>query len=145
MPSRNVNLTPDLDDFVLTMIEGGRFSNVSEMVQAALRVLHREERAHEVKRIQLQPAVDEGDASRIAENDVFRKLWLAHSQSSLFQSEITPLNHLAPDEEVLMKTPLEKDQRRPAMKRKATFIFKPRDRRVTARKTPIAVRQSQGD
>jgi antitoxin ParD1/3/4 len=83
MPSRNVNLTPDLDDFVLTMVEGGRYANASEMVQAALRVLDRNERAHEAKRAELQPAVDLGDASRIAEIDAFRKLWLAHSQSAM--------------------------------------------------------------
>jgi len=78
MPNRNVTLTPDLDDFVLTMVEGGRYANASEMVQAALRVLDREERAQKAKRAQVQPAVDVGDANRIAELDVFRKLWLAH-------------------------------------------------------------------
>lgn len=83
MPNRNVNLTPDLDDFVLTMVEGGRYANASEMVQAALRVLNREERALETKRTELQPAVDVSDASHIAEIDAFRKLWLAHSQSPL--------------------------------------------------------------
>ena len=144
MPSRNVDLTPDLDDFVLTMVEGGRYSNASEMVQAALRVLNREERTHEAKRIQLQPAVDDGDASPIAEVDVFRKLWLAHSETSLFRSEIPPLDHLAPGKDVLKKTPLETDQRRPPMKRKSTFILKAMSRGNTARKTSIAARQSRG-
>ena len=83
MPSRNVNLTPDLDDFVLTMVEGGRYASASEMVQAALRVLNREERSHEARRTKLQPAVDVVDASRIAESDAFRKLWLVHSESPL--------------------------------------------------------------
>jgi antitoxin ParD1/3/4 len=138
MPSRNVNLTPDLDDFVLTMVEGGSFSNASEMVQAALRVLDREERSHEQKRIQLQPAVGDGDVSLIAEVDVFRKLWLVHSHSSLFLSEIPPLDQLAPAEEVLMKAPLEKEQGRPTMKRKSTFILKARGIGNISRKTSIA-------
>jgi antitoxin ParD1/3/4 len=144
MPSRNVNLTPDLDDFVLTMIEGGRFSSASEMVQAALRMLHREERARGAKRIQLQPAVGDGDASLIAEVDVFQKLWLAHSQSSLFGSEITSFDDLAPAEEVLKKTPIEKYRKRPTMQQKAAFILKSRGMRGAARKMPITVRQSQG-
>ena len=144
MPSRNVDLTPDMDDFVLTMIEGGRYSSASEMVQAALRVLHCEERAHKAKRIQLQPAVSDGDASLIAEVDVFRKLWTAHSQSSLFQSEITPLDQSAPGEEVLKQAPLEKDQRRPTMKRKPTFILKARGTGATARKSRIVAQQIQG-
>jgi putative addiction module CopG family antidote len=144
MPSRNIELPHDLDDFVLTMVEGGRYSNASEMVQAALRVLGREERTHEAKRIQLQPAAGDGDVSLIAEVDVFRKLWLVHNESSLFRSEITPLDHLAPDEEVLMKTPLEKDQRRPTMKRKTTFLVQAKGRGSIARKTPFATRQSQG-
>jgi len=143
-PSRNVDLTPDLDDFVLTMVEGGRYSNASEMVQAALRVLNREERTHEAKRIQLQPAVDDGDASPIAEVDVFRKLWLAHSQSALFLSEIPPLDHLAPSKEVLKKTPPEKDRRRTIRKQKSTFILKAMGRGATARKTPVAAGQSRG-
>jgi putative addiction module CopG family antidote len=144
MPSRNVNLPPDLDDFVLTMVEGGRYSSVGEMLEAAVRALNREERTQEGKRIQLQPAVDKGNASRIAEIDAFRKLWLAHSQSSLFQSEIPPLDHLARGKEVLKKTPLEKDRSRPTMKRKSTFIPNARGIGNTTRKTTIAARQNRG-
>jgi putative addiction module CopG family antidote len=133
-----------LDDFVLTMVEGGRYSNISEMIQAALRVLGREERIQEAKRIQLQAAADEGDASRNAGVDVCRKLWLAHSQSSLFPSESTPLDHLVPIEEVPKKTQLEKDQRRPTLKQKATFILKAMGIGDTARKAPTAAQQSLG-
>ncbi len=48
------------------------------------------------------------------------------------------LDHLAPDEEVLKTTPLEKDRVRPTMKQKTTFILKARGIGDTARKTPIA-------
>jgi putative addiction module CopG family antidote len=77
MPNRNVYLPPDLDDFVLTSVEGGRHSNASELVQAALRALDREERTHEAKRAALRAAMHRADASSIQEGDVFRKLWLA--------------------------------------------------------------------
>jgi antitoxin ParD1/3/4 len=83
MPSRNVNLTPDLDDFVLTMVEGGRYASASEMVQVALRALNREERNRETERTQSQPAAAMDNSSGIAEIDAFRKLWLAHSESPL--------------------------------------------------------------
>jgi antitoxin ParD1/3/4 len=71
MPTRNVNLTDELDHFVRTRIENGRYENASEVVRAALRTLEREEREYEAKLAVLRAAIDEGDASGIAEGDVF--------------------------------------------------------------------------
>ena len=80
MPKRNVNLTPDLDDFVLTRVESGRYQNASELVQAALRALDREERSRESNQASLVTATDQSDTNTVAEADVFRKLWHAHDQ-----------------------------------------------------------------
>ena len=74
MPTRNVNLTPELDTFVLTRVESGRFENASEVVRAALRTLEREERVFEAKLAALRAAIDEGDASGVAEGDVFAEV-----------------------------------------------------------------------
>jgi antitoxin ParD1/3/4 len=74
MPTRNVNLTPELDNFVLDRVESGRFENASEVVRAALRTLEREERAYEAKLAALRAAIDEGDASGIAKGDVFAQV-----------------------------------------------------------------------
>ena len=74
MPTRNVNLTPELDRFVLARIESGRFENASEVVRAALRTLEREERVFEAKLEALRAAIDEGDASGVAEGDVFAEV-----------------------------------------------------------------------
>ncbi len=74
MPTRNVNLTDELDRFVLTKVESGRYENASEVVRAALRTLEREERQYEVKLAALRAAIDEGDASGIAEGDPFARL-----------------------------------------------------------------------
>lgn len=74
MPTRNVNLTPELDSFVLGRVESGRFENASEVVRAALRTLEREERAFEAKLATLRAAIDEGDASGVAEGDVFAQV-----------------------------------------------------------------------
>lgn len=71
MPTRNVNLTPELDSFVLARVESGRFENASEVVRAALRTLEREERVFEAKLATLRASIDEGDASGVAEGDVF--------------------------------------------------------------------------
>ena len=74
MPTRNVNLTDELDRFVLTKVESGRYENASEVVRAALRNLEREEQQYEVKLAGLRAAIDEGDASGIAEGDPFARV-----------------------------------------------------------------------
>jgi antitoxin ParD1/3/4 len=74
MPTRNVNLTPELDSFVLARVESGRFENASEVVRAALRTLEREERLYETKLEALRTAIDEGDASGVVEGDVFAQV-----------------------------------------------------------------------
>jgi antitoxin ParD1/3/4 len=83
MPTRNVNLTQELDSFVLARVESGRFENASEVVRAALRTLEREERVFEAKLETLRTAIDEGDSSGIAEGDVFQQVRLAlHLQAN---------------------------------------------------------------
>ena len=74
MPTRNVNLTPELDRFVLARVSSGRFENASEVVRAGLRTLEREERLFETKLEALRSAIDEGDASGIAEGDAFAQV-----------------------------------------------------------------------
>ena len=71
MPTRNVNLTDELDSFVLSRVENGRYENASEVVRAALRMLEREEQEYEVKLAALRAAIDEGDASGIFDGDPF--------------------------------------------------------------------------
>jgi putative addiction module CopG family antidote len=65
MPSLVVNLTPDLDDFVLTSVESGRYESPSELMRVALLALHSQE----------QSAEKQKRARSIADADVFRKLW----------------------------------------------------------------------
>jgi len=74
MPTRNVNLTKELDRFVLDKVKSGRYENASEVVRAALRTLEREERQHEAKLAALCSAIDEGDASGVARGDVFARV-----------------------------------------------------------------------
>jgi antitoxin ParD1/3/4 len=74
MPTRNVNLTEELDHFVREKVESGSYENASEVVRAALRSLDREERLHEARIAALRTAIDEGDASGIAEGNVFARV-----------------------------------------------------------------------
>ena len=74
MPTRNVNLTEELDRFVLKKVKTGRYENASEVMRAALRTLEREEQEYEAKLAVLRAAIDEGDASGIAEDGVFERV-----------------------------------------------------------------------
>jgi antitoxin ParD1/3/4 len=74
LPTRNVNLTVELDRVVLAKIKKGRYENASEVVRAALRTLEREEQQHDAKLAALGAAIDEGDASGIARGDVFARV-----------------------------------------------------------------------
>lgn len=73
VPTRNVNLTDELDRFVLAKVENGRYENASEVVRAALRFLEREEQEYDARLAALRAAIDEGDASGIAEGDPFAR------------------------------------------------------------------------
>ncbi len=74
MPTRNVNLTEELERFVVAKVKSGRYENASEVIRAALRTLEREEQQYEAKLATLRAAVDEGDASGIAEGDAFARV-----------------------------------------------------------------------
>jgi antitoxin ParD1/3/4 len=71
MPTRNVNLTNELDRFVAKRVKAGRYENASEVVRAALRTLEREEHQHQAKLAALRAAIDEGDESGVAKGNVF--------------------------------------------------------------------------
>ncbi len=78
MPTRNVNLTPELDHFIAIKVESGLYANASEVMRTALRLLERDEREHEEKMAVLRTAIDAGIASGIAEPGVFSRLRKKH-------------------------------------------------------------------
>ena len=57
MPTRDVNLTDELDSFVLAKIESARYESTSEVIRAALR-----------------SAIDEGDSSGVAKGGSFERV-----------------------------------------------------------------------
>jgi antitoxin ParD1/3/4 len=75
MPTRNVNLTKELDQFVASRVESGLYANASEVMRSALRLLEKEEREYEEKMAVLRAAIAEGDASGDAEEGVYERLY----------------------------------------------------------------------
>lgn len=74
MPTRNVNLTPQLDRFITATVKRGRYDNASEVVRAALRTLQREEKLHKAQLAALRAAIAEGDSSGLVTGDVFAQI-----------------------------------------------------------------------
>lgn len=74
MPARNVNLTKELERFIVERVESGRYENASEVVRAGLRTLQREEQEHAAKLAALREAIDEGDRSGWVTGDVFARV-----------------------------------------------------------------------
>jgi len=74
MPTRNVSLTKDLDQFIAAKVEAGLYANASEVMRTALRLLERDEREYEEKMAALRAAIDDGLASGVAEPGVFERL-----------------------------------------------------------------------
>ena len=70
MPTRNINLTPQMDSFVDAKIRSGEYANASEVLRAGLRALEQAEREDEVKLEAIRAAVLAGEESGIAEGDV---------------------------------------------------------------------------
>jgi antitoxin ParD1/3/4 len=74
MPTRNVNLTKELDQFVASRVESGHYANASEVMRTALRLLKRDEQEYEQKLAALRAAIAAGLASGVAEDGVFERL-----------------------------------------------------------------------
>jgi antitoxin ParD1/3/4 len=74
MPTRNINLTPELDKFVARRIREGRYANASEVLRAGLRALEEDEKEDQIRLEALRAAIQAGDESGIAEGDVFEEV-----------------------------------------------------------------------
>ncbi|HJS40144.1 MAG TPA: type II toxin-antitoxin system ParD family antitoxin [Sphingomicrobium sp.] len=61
MPTRNINLTERLDDFVEVNVSSGRYQNASEVVREGLRLLEQRQQEDKLKLTQLRKAVRVGE------------------------------------------------------------------------------------
>jgi len=73
VPTRNVNLTKELDRFVAKSVKSGHYANASEVMRSALRLLERDEREYEEKMAALRKAIAEGDAGDSMDGEEFFK------------------------------------------------------------------------
>lgn len=60
MPTRNIHLTDHFDDFVAQQVSSGRYSNASEIVRDALRLLEEQEQERDAKLKALRLAAKAG-------------------------------------------------------------------------------------
>ncbi|HWF66021.1 MAG TPA: type II toxin-antitoxin system ParD family antitoxin [Acidobacteriaceae bacterium] len=74
MPTRNINLTPEMDKFVARRIREGRYANASEVLRAGLRALEEDEREDQARLEALRMAIQAGEDSGIADGDVFEEV-----------------------------------------------------------------------
>lgn len=74
MPTRNINLTPEMDRFVARKIRNGRYANASEVLRAGLRALEEDEKEDRARLLALRMALVAGEESGIAEGDVFEEV-----------------------------------------------------------------------
>jgi len=74
MPTRNINLTPQMDRFVGSRIKRGLYANASEVLRAGLRALEKIEKEDKAKLDALRSAILAGEQSGIAEEDVFGEI-----------------------------------------------------------------------
>lgn len=64
MPTRNVNLTSELDRFIAAKVDAGLYANASEVMRAALRLLVQDERSHERQTFGLRTPIDTASGPR---------------------------------------------------------------------------------
>jgi antitoxin ParD1/3/4 len=74
MPTRNINLTPEMDRFVATRIKKGRYANASEVLRAGLRALEEDEKEDQARLQALRTAIRAGEDSGTADGDVFAQV-----------------------------------------------------------------------
>jgi antitoxin ParD1/3/4 len=74
VPTRNINLTPEMDRLVDTKIKSGQYANASEVLRAGLRALEADEKEDRAKLDDLRTAIQAGVDSGEAEGDVIGRI-----------------------------------------------------------------------
>ena len=89
MPTRNINLTDHFDRFVERQVSSGRYSNASEIVRDALRLLEEQQQEREVKLKALRQAakqgfdeIDQGKGIVLKGKTAIRR-WIAESEAEV--------------------------------------------------------------
>jgi antitoxin ParD1/3/4 len=70
MSSQTVEVTPEFSQFASQLVAEGRYASTSDVLQAAMEALHREDEENRI----LEKLAEEGEASGIAEGDVIGRI-----------------------------------------------------------------------
>lgn len=73
MPTRNINLTPEMDRYVDAKIHSGQYAKASEVLRAGLRALEEDEKEDLARLEALRTAVRAGIDSGVADGDVIAR------------------------------------------------------------------------
>lgn len=74
MPTRNIHLSSELDDYIEDRVQSGMYANASEVLRAGLRQLQQVEEENRAKIQVLKAAIKSGIDSGVAEGDVLARL-----------------------------------------------------------------------
>lgn len=74
MPTRNINLTPEMDRFVAAKIRSGQYANASEVLRAGLRALDEDDKENQARLEALRTAIQSGIDSGVAGGDVIERI-----------------------------------------------------------------------
>lgn len=74
MPTRNINLTPEMHRFVDSRIQSGQYANASEVLRAGLRALEEDEKEDQARLEALRTAVQAGIDSGVARGDAIKRI-----------------------------------------------------------------------
>jgi putative addiction module CopG family antidote len=74
MATQSLSLTTEFEEFAAELVKSGRYADGNEVLRAAMTALKREECDDEAKLAFLIEAIEEGEASGIAEGDVFARV-----------------------------------------------------------------------
>lgn len=75
----NISITPEIDAFLQSRVQSGRYQTTSEVVREALRLLERHEQEHDDALLQLKSKLDRGaneaeSGNLLDGDDVFEEL-----------------------------------------------------------------------
>jgi len=74
MPTRNIDLTSEMEQFVDAKIQSGQYANASEVLRAGLRALEGDEKEDQAKLEALRAAIQAGIDSGVADGDVIERV-----------------------------------------------------------------------
>src|SRR5437763_11504107 len=108
MPTRNISLTPEQDEFIERAVKSGEYQNASEAVRDALRVLQQRRREDALKlkalRAQIKAGIDalnRGDFAEVddAELDGFLEGLATPPLVRVLHERTEPSRHIGADSE----------------------------------------------